>query len=226
MAESSSDEDTTVRVVIVGDNGCGKTSFLHTYLYNEFPEGKYDSKSSRLVKERKQVDHGGRSYRVAFDDTRNNTQEDRDRLLAYPFGDIIIICYDVSKKDTLTLNVPEKWLVEISHHCHSGPPCFLVGLKADLTPEISSSDVQTIQSAHSQIVKVASISARSDVSKAAEVFTAAIGLGISFKEQQKKDTATSTPSPKPSGKTPANKAKAKGGGNGGKGGGGGGCNLF
>jgi len=200
MAESSSDEETTVRVVIVGDNGCGKTSFLHAYLHNEFPEGKYDSKSSKLVKERKRVDHGGTNYKVAFDDTRNNSQDDRDRLLAYPFGDVILICYDVSKVDTLTLNVPEKWLVEISHHCHTGPPCFLVGLKADLTAEVSASDVQSILSEHSQIVKHFSISAKADVSKAVEVMNAAIAAGADFMQKPTATTGTTgggKPEPKP-----------------------------
>ncbi len=36
MDDSSSDDDQVVRITVVGEDGCGKTSLLHTYLDGEF----------------------------------------------------------------------------------------------------------------------------------------------------------------------------------------------
>jgi GTPase SAR1 family protein len=40
MDDSSSDDDQIVRVTVVGEDGCGKTSLLHTYLEGDF-DGKH-----------------------------------------------------------------------------------------------------------------------------------------------------------------------------------------
>lgn len=38
MADSSSEDD-LIRFVVVGEDGSGKSSLLHTFLHDEFPEG-------------------------------------------------------------------------------------------------------------------------------------------------------------------------------------------
>lgn len=53
MADSSSDEDTLLRFVVVGEDGCGKTSLLHTYLHDEYPEGNANGLGGRTYVVRK-----------------------------------------------------------------------------------------------------------------------------------------------------------------------------
>eukprot|EP01127_Copromyxa_protea_P002138 TRINITY_DN12027_c0_g1_i1.p1 TRINITY_DN12027_c0_g1~~TRINITY_DN12027_c0_g1_i1.p1 ORF type:complete len:212 (-),score=53.47 TRINITY_DN12027_c0_g1_i1:60-695(-) len=175
---SSSDDDFVVRFVLVGEEGCGKTSLLHTYLNNEFPEGQYSSASSKIDKTRRKVEQDG-TWSLQFEDTRNNQQEDRNRLLSYPFSDIVFICYDVSSKESLA-SVSEKWLVEINHHCHNKPPCFLVGLKSDLSSVVSASDVSAAQSS---CAKGYTLSAKTDSAKVTELFNDAITAAIAQKKK-------------------------------------------
>lgn len=107
----------------------------------------------------------------------------------------------MSNKDSLT-SITEKWLVEINHHCHDNPPCFLVGLKADLDASVSLSDVQSIQAANPQCQKIFTLSAKNDTAKVKELFTTAINAGS---EQKKKVQAAEEAKS-------AGKAKASGGG--------------
>lgn len=104
--------------------------------------------------------------------------------MSYPFADIVLICFDMSKKETLD-SVTEKWLVEINHHCHKSPPCFLVGLKNDLDAAITMSDIQSIQSANPQCVKIFTLSSKSDTAKVKELFNDAINSAVVHKNKQK-----------------------------------------
>jgi GTPase SAR1 family protein len=80
-------------------------------------------------------------------------------------------------------SVTEKWLVEISHHCHNKPPCFLVGLKSDLNATVSMSDIQSVQSANPQCTKIYVLSAKTEGNKVKELFNEAITAGITQKKK-------------------------------------------
>lgn len=112
----------------------------------------------------------------------SQAQEDRNRLLAYPFADVVLICFDMSRKESLE-GITEKWLVEINHHCHNNPPCFLVGLKSDLDNVVAMSDVQAIQSANPQCTKIFTLSAKADAAKVKELFNEAISAGDNNKKK-------------------------------------------
>jgi len=147
-----------------------KTSLLHTFVNGSFPDGKYSSTNSKHEKTTQSAPDG---YRICYTDTRNTTQEDRDRLLAYPFSHIVLLCVDVSRKEDLAA-IKEKWMVEISHHCHNKPPCYIVGLKADLPNVISESDL----AAQSGCTKAYVLSAKTDQAKVKSLFDDVARAGV------------------------------------------------
>lgn len=53
MADSSSEEDNLIRLVVVGEEGSGKSSLLHTYLHDEYPEGTHFKRILRF----RQIQH-------------------------------------------------------------------------------------------------------------------------------------------------------------------------
>jgi GTPase SAR1 family protein len=103
-------------------------------------------------------------------------------LLAYPFSDLVLICFEMGSADSLS-SVTEKWLVEISHHCHNKPPCFLVGLKADGAAAVSMADIQAVQSANPQCTKIYVLSAKTEANKVKELFNDAISAAITQKKK-------------------------------------------
>lgn len=92
----------------------------------------------------------------------------------------------MSRKESLE-SITEKWLVEINHHCHNNPPCFLVGLKSDLDNTVALSDVQAIQSANPQCSKIVIVSSKTDAAKVKELFSEAISAGLNNKSKAASD---------------------------------------
>ncbi|KAF2987571.1 hypothetical protein EK904_013244 [Melospiza melodia maxima] len=100
-----------VKVVIVGDGGCGKTSLLMVYAKGSFPEDRDFFTQTMLCV---------------------SGQEDYDRLrpLSYQNTNVVLICYDVMNPTSYD-NVAAKWYPEVNHFCR-GVPLVLIGCKTDL----------------------------------------------------------------------------------------------
>jgi len=117
----------SIKCVIVGDDGVGKTCLLITYVSNTFPSENlpvvFDNTSMNITFEGKQVNLG-------LWDTAGGGDFDRLRPLSYPTTDVFMICFSIADPRSFE-NVREKWLPEISHHCPN-IPIILVGTKTDL----------------------------------------------------------------------------------------------
>uniref|UniRef100_A0A8C7C8C5 Ras homolog family member F, filopodia associated n=1 Tax=Oncorhynchus kisutch TaxID=8019 RepID=A0A8C7C8C5_ONCKI len=111
-----------LKVVIVGDGGCGKTSLLMVYTKKRLSRGKTIDKA-RL--------HGRIKMHIhLFLCISGREDYDRLRHLSYPNANLLLICYDVSCPSSYD-NVLIKWYPEVHHFCH-GVPIILVECKTDL----------------------------------------------------------------------------------------------
>ncbi|KAH7099842.1 P-loop containing nucleoside triphosphate hydrolase protein [Auriculariales sp. MPI-PUGE-AT-0066] len=118
----------TVKCVVVGDRGVGKTCLLINYTSNQFPEGSvpdlFDNYSVATS-----ID--GQMLNISLVDTLSNHEKDhRLRPLSYPQTDVFLICFKVSAPYTFR-NVKEAWLPEIDWFC-PGIPFIIVGTQTDL----------------------------------------------------------------------------------------------
>ncbi|XP_061855511.1 rho-related GTP-binding protein RhoD [Colius striatus] len=116
-----------IKVVVVGDGGCGKTCLLVAFARGDFPKlyvptvfEKYTA--SVLV--------GGKPVRIHLWDTAGQEDYDRLRPLSYSDSDVVLICFDVTNPISYN-NIPTKWYPEVNHFC-KGIPVLLVGCKSDL----------------------------------------------------------------------------------------------
>ena len=118
----------TVKCVVVGDSGVGKTSLLFTYCCGEFPSEYvpyvFDNSSMQV-----KVDE--LTYILTFWDTGLPGEYYHVlRPLSYPGTDIFLVCFSVCDPHSFK-TVQEKWVPEIKHY---GPnvPFLLVGTQADV----------------------------------------------------------------------------------------------
>lgn len=120
--------DETVKIVCVGDGGCGKTCLLVTYARGKFPEAYVPTVFENYVANVRSSD--GQLIEVALWDTAGQEEYDRLRALSYPDANVILLCFAVDSPASLD-NVYDKWIPEVAHHC-PGVPIIIVGLKTDL----------------------------------------------------------------------------------------------
>ncbi|XP_010580484.1 rho-related GTP-binding protein RhoF [Haliaeetus albicilla] len=116
-----------VKVVIVGDGGCGKTSLLMVYAKGDFPE---QYAPSVFEKYTTSVTVGKKEVTLNLYDTAGQEDYDRLRPLSYQNTNVVLICYDVMNPTSYD-NVAAKWYPEVNHFCR-GVPLVLIGCKTDL----------------------------------------------------------------------------------------------
>ncbi|NXS53163.1 RHOF protein, partial [Brachypteracias leptosomus] len=116
-----------VKMVIVGDGGCGKTSLLMVYAKGAFPE---QYAPSVFEKYSTSVTLGKKEVTLNLYDTAGQEDYDRLRPLSYQNTNVVLICYDVTNPTSYE-NVAAKWYPEVNHFCR-GVPVVLIGCKTDL----------------------------------------------------------------------------------------------
>ncbi|XP_066227117.1 rho-related GTP-binding protein RhoF [Saccopteryx leptura] len=116
-----------LKIVIVGDGGCGKTSLLMVYSQGAFPEHYAPSVFEKYIA---RVTVGSKEVILNLYDTAGQEDYDRLRPLSYRNTHLVLICYDVMNPTSYD-NVIIKWFPEVTHFCH-GAPMVLIGCKTDL----------------------------------------------------------------------------------------------
>lgn len=118
-----------IKLVVVGDGGCGKTCLLISYSQGTFPTTYIPTIFENYVTNLK-IPNSRQHVELALWDTAGQEEYDRLRPLSYADVDVILICYAVDAPITLG-NVKEKWAPEVKHFC-PGIPIILVGTKSDI----------------------------------------------------------------------------------------------
>lgn len=81
-----------LKIVIVGDGGCGKTSLLMVYCQGSFPEHYAPSVFEKYTAS---VTVGSKEVTLNLYDTAGQEDYDRLRPLSYQNTHLVLICYDV-----------------------------------------------------------------------------------------------------------------------------------
>uniref|UniRef100_A0A3P9L5S3 Ras homolog family member F n=1 Tax=Oryzias latipes TaxID=8090 RepID=A0A3P9L5S3_ORYLA len=120
-------EKQELKIVIVGDGGCGKTSLLTVYAKGNFPEKYAPSVFDKYVTT---VDLKGKQIELTLNDTAGQEDYDRLRPLSYQGVSLVLVCFDVTNPTSFD-NVLVKWFPEVKHFCQD-VPVILIGCKTDL----------------------------------------------------------------------------------------------
>ncbi|XP_069924000.1 rho-related GTP-binding protein RhoD isoform X4 [Oryctolagus cuniculus] len=111
----------SVKVVLVGDGGCGKTSLLLVFAAGAFPES-----YSPTVFERYTVNLQvkGKPVHLQIWDTAGQDDYDRLRPLFYPDASVLLLCFDVTSPSSFD-------------NVFNRVPIIVVGCKTDLRKDRS-----------------------------------------------------------------------------------------
>jgi len=129
------------KLVVVGDGGSGKTSLLHVFSKDTFPEEYVPTVFESYIAD---VNVDGKDVELALWDTAGQEDYDRLRPLSYPDTHVVLVCFAIDSPEALD-NVQEKWIPEIRHFCPR-VPIILVGCKTDLRYQEKTSDKFALRS--------------------------------------------------------------------------------
>jgi len=120
-------EEREVRVVVVGDQRCGKTSLISRFINNKVSPTYSPTGFDKFPCTVQVNPHLRVSYTVW--DTSGSTNFDSVRPLSYSEADIFLICFSIAEPISL-YNVRSHWAVEVGKH--SAAPLLLCGCQSDL----------------------------------------------------------------------------------------------
>ncbi|XP_058478993.1 rho-related GTP-binding protein RhoE-like [Solea solea] len=119
------------KIVLVGDSECGKSALLNVFVKDSFPEcyvpTVFENYTATFDLDMQRVE-------LRLWDTSGSPYYDNVRPLSYPDADAVLICFDISRPETLD-NVLKKWRGEIEEFCPHTKR-LLVGCKSDLRTEL------------------------------------------------------------------------------------------
>nr|XP_057905903.1 rho-related GTP-binding protein RhoN-like [Doryrhamphus excisus] len=120
------------KIVVVGDAQCGKTALLHVFAKDCYPESYVPT-----VFENYTASFEIDKHRIELNmwDTSGSSYYDNVRPLAYPDSDAVLICFDISRPETLD-SVIKKWQGETQEFCPNAK-VVLVGCKLDMRTDVS-----------------------------------------------------------------------------------------
>ncbi|XP_077718715.1 rho-related GTP-binding protein RhoD isoform X1 [Canis aureus] len=122
----------SVKVVLVGDGGCGKTSLLMVFAQGAFPESYTPTVFERLTVN---LEMKGKPLNLQIWDTAGQVDYDRLRPLFYPDASVLLLCFDVTSPPSFD-NIFNRWYPEVNHFCKE-VPIIVVGCKTDLRKDKS-----------------------------------------------------------------------------------------
>lgn len=120
-------EEYNCKIVLVGDNKCGKTSLVHRFIHDKFLEV-YTPTDFRVYTTTYEVN----DYRINFTiwDTSGAAAYDKVRPLTYQDARVLLLCFQIPCPNSLD-NIVNKWYPEIRQHCPN-IPVILCGCQSDL----------------------------------------------------------------------------------------------
>ncbi|NWZ99695.1 RND3 protein, partial [Nesospiza acunhae] len=118
------------KIVVVGDSQCGKTALLHVFAKDWVP-GLLCCLQTPLGL------LGERKGEMLFVFPAGSPYYDNVRPLSYPDSDAVLICFDISRPETLDSVLKKaSWKGEIQEFCPN-TKMLLVGCKSDLRTDVS-----------------------------------------------------------------------------------------
>lgn len=122
--------DYNIKLVVVGDGGCGKTCLLTFYAENRFPTDYVPTVFENLVTTVPSPLDPNKTVELSLWDTAGQEDFDRLRPLSYNETNVVLVVFAVNARNSY-LNVTDKWHPEISHFCPN-IPVILVLTKTDI----------------------------------------------------------------------------------------------
>ncbi|KAH3662293.1 hypothetical protein OGAPHI_005543 [Ogataea philodendri] len=129
-----------IKIVVIGDSGCGKTSLLINYKDGK-PANHKDYVPTIFETYNCLISSGSSTFKLSLHDTAGQEDFEGLRTPIYSDVDVVVACYSVDSQPSLA-NIIETWVPEVQNY-QPDVPIILVGTKCDLKAELSHDQLVT-----------------------------------------------------------------------------------
>ncbi|KIJ97971.1 hypothetical protein K443DRAFT_133647 [Laccaria amethystina LaAM-08-1] len=133
---SNGNSNFQLKLTIVGNAVCGKSSPVVTYALGKFTEDFVPTVYDPHIED---INVNGKRVELSVWDTADQQYSACVRRLTYPNSHVVLICFAIDSPGSLQ-NVQETWIEEVTHYC-PGAPIILLGCKVDLRKDPASINV-------------------------------------------------------------------------------------
>lgn len=168
-----------IKIVIVGDSGCGKTSLFSSYVRGSFP-----SAYEPTIFENHRAFVGSKNgLRLSADlwDTAGQEEYERLRRLSYQDANVVIIAYSVDAPESLP-NVTDVWAPEVLTYAPDAA-IIMVALKSDCQHRVDPSQARHVAESIGALAHIQCSSLQ--MYHVNEVFDAVFNIIINKEEERK-----------------------------------------
>jgi small GTP-binding protein len=137
-AKSIPESQLSIKILLTGDNGCGKTCLLIRQTARAFP---VEYIPTIFDSYEYQAEAGaGRHVQVNLWDTKLVDHPDRLRVLSYPQTDVFLLCFSLADGPQALVRAQTFWAEELAPHLEQSRGLILVGLKSELRDQKGAED--------------------------------------------------------------------------------------
>ena len=127
-------EPTSLKVVLLGDAGVGKTCIIKQFIEHKFDKGVLSSLSAQFVSKTIEYVDFGKAIKFDIWDTVGQEKYRAMTKIFYKDAKVIILVFDLTSLKSFKA-IEEYWCDEIKNNCDGDPVIALVGNKTDLYSE-------------------------------------------------------------------------------------------
>ena len=124
-------EPTSLKVVLLGDAGVGKTCIIKQFIEHKFDKGVLSSLSAQFVSKTIEYVDFGKAIKFDIWDTVGQEKYRAMTKIFYKDAKVIILVFDLTSLKSFKA-IEEYWCEEIKNNCDGNPVIAIVGNKTDL----------------------------------------------------------------------------------------------
>ena len=185
-----SNKEEIIKIILIGDEGVGKTRIISRYKYGRFIEDMEKFSGNSYC--HKEIQIGDKTVQLDIWDTAGQEKYHSISISFYRDAKIVCLVYDITNQDSY-VNLKEKWLKDVQNYGEKNTILAVVGNKLDLyeKEQVIEEEAREFAKEKNAIFKLTSAQSGAGINNLFEsLIKKYLSLKFESKEKEKKNERT------------------------------------